>query len=711
MSSRSGARLLLALALSFGCFVATQYWYKKTAIPNNEVNEDVALGNLNHVYNEVQRKSVSRLIWNPVAQSENLYDGDTIRTGTDSQAQISLHNGQTIVDLEADSAIVISQNSGKYTMDFIKGQLFVKSAATAEESIEVKSGDKVVDLKNAEATLEKSKDGQVNVQVFKGDKEKIQKAFKTQEIELLPISPEFGETRLLDVSKSETVRLTWKKISADYQVWVEVGRKRTALSNLEGVQASGDVGFLDVPLRAGVNFWKLKAKKTNSPAGTDSKDILAPTMKVVVEPKLAPAIVWPLAETKIHLNDENEKSTFKWGNPGGLKNILVEVSIDPKFQNVLFRQTMNSELEVALQLKEKGRWYWRVAGYHPVTKEVLTSPITSFLVDIETDLRIPLLISPVDKEKLDYLTVVQQKLTFRWTPEKRAEKYNLVIEQKGPEKFKAWKDIPIETKSLNGANTAKEIIYTLNTIPPSSYRWKIIASAAAKKSTETEFWQFSVDKKTMALAWADGLTEADFNYLGKEPRFEAAVSGGSQLITQLKYHWTEQAADPLLKDLSNAKILKTRQFSVNVPKDGIYYVVVEGFDRNNLSIARTNVRKVKVSFLPLLQPPLVSDVKDGQIQAQGNGSVVINWGEVQGAQSYRMRVRNGTEREPSSAGQEQNIIGLQTEFKKLMPGQYQVQFCTVDRFGRPGPWGEVTTVVVPTTSDVKAPTIKNMQVE
>lgn len=719
-------RLLLALGLSLAGFALTHYWYKKTAIeaPDRSADQE-SLGVVDQARREVQRKPSSRLIWIPVLKSESVFDGDAIRTGAGSEAQIVLDEGRTVIALEPDSAIVVSKNSGTYTMDFIKGQLTVKSTAP-DQKVQLKSDGKVVDLGNTEAKLEKSPEGQVSVQVIKGNQEKIQKALAGNDLVLNPLKPAFEEEVFLDFAKNEKVNFSWKKIPSEYLVFVEMGKKRSDLKAVNEQAFAGDTNDFATTLAPGSYLWRLRAKKASG-----GKDLFSSSIRFKVDGKLPPVLESPIKDLSLSLDDSAPDVKFSWSNPGKLKNLMLEVTKDPSFREVTHRLTADDKLEALARVPEAGQYFWRVAGYHPRTKEILSSEIRKLKIEFKHELKPPVLIHPSAQQTLSYLQILKEKITFRWSMIVPADKYEVILEKNGKSygRYEAKSDA-----QLNAKIDAKNPLLTLNQLPPGNYRWMVSAKSGVsekfKKSQEihSDWSVFSVEKQNVNLAWADGLTEVQQNYWSGQPKIEAKIKYENPLIQQLRYRIAnspqeltnnnnEDSLEKLWKNLVENKIV------AEVKQDGVYYVVVEGLDRTGQGIAKTPLRKVKVAWIPLLQPPEISS-QNNEILAQPNGVANITWKEVSRAKNYRMLVRPlsadspnwvpSPDRDPASEGglfQDQKILGTQTSVRRLMPGRYALVMASIDEYGRQGAFSDVKIIIVSDKSDVRAPKIKNLEVQ
>lgn len=164
-------RLILAFCLSAACYYATEDWYRRTNVSIASTGRQEPIALLQDLTNEVQRKPLTRVIWETISKDENLFAGEAIRTSDDSEAKIMFLKSGTVIELEPDSLVVLEETDSGLSLDFLKGNLFVKTAGQGAPGSELtlKSGKSEINLQNADISL--SKKGQsdsVDVQVYGG---------------------------------------------------------------------------------------------------------------------------------------------------------------------------------------------------------------------------------------------------------------------------------------------------------------------------------------------------------------------------------------------------------------------------------------------------------------------------------------------------------------------------------------------------------------
>jgi ferric-dicitrate binding protein FerR (iron transport regulator) len=200
-------RVLLAFLVSASSFCFSYYWYRKGGpqVTASEKSKEVA--KLVSLRNEVQRKPSKRVIWESISRDETLYMNEAIKTGPDAEAVIEFtEEGKvgTRIHLEPDSVVVLEETGSDLTLDFLKGNVFV--AGTGGEGLKIKSGNSTIAVGKGELNLNKSADGEIDLQVLKG----------SASVESAGKSIQLGENQVGSVAngKLNTAKVDLKILSA-----------------------------------------------------------------------------------------------------------------------------------------------------------------------------------------------------------------------------------------------------------------------------------------------------------------------------------------------------------------------------------------------------------------------------------------------------------------------------------------------------------------
>ena len=177
-STRSASRLvdviLGIVCISGMAFFLTLFVRDWNKSANREDEEPIAT--VVHKKNTTQRRFSDEDVWQKVKISDLVYDGDRIRTDTESEATIIYTDG-TSIDLYENTMVTIRSFSEGTGIDFSKGSVnVVASTASQTKPVVVTNGNKMLNLKeNSSVVLESSRKGEASVAVTSGSVEVRQK--------------------------------------------------------------------------------------------------------------------------------------------------------------------------------------------------------------------------------------------------------------------------------------------------------------------------------------------------------------------------------------------------------------------------------------------------------------------------------------------------------------------------------------------------------
>lgn len=698
-------RLMGAAAVSLCGFALTFAWYNFTENDNSRNSKNKPIARMVITKNEVQRKPIQKLIWQPVTENEILHIGEAIRTAADSEATIEFLNSPTRIDLDPDSAIILEESAGQIALNFLQGNLFVRggegdgSPADANTSGESKStitllsGNKKIALGKSELNLGKSGSGELDLQVLKGQAQVLSENGQTVTIDqgkslnqqtFKLISPAADEAIYLEKNKNEKVSFKWAPLSADYTVTLEVGPTRNSIKPT-AVSASGDSGELQSILKFGRNFYRLVAR---------SIDAQKPELTTVVHKNevlaiMAPVLLEPEKDKKVIVNYEKPQVRFGWSNPSQYEKVVFEIYRDSDLKQKMFSKVIEGKNEISLDIKNNGQFYWRVSGHLKGRADMVTSELYTFTTDVFKGLQTPLLVAPLANEKVPANSDAQASILFKWEAVTKAKKYKVQIVQNGNQK-------PLFFESEISQ-------YKAESLKAGDYWWSVQAiDDEDKASLASEKRNFEIVNLPI-IQWANEMSDTS-NYVTLKPSVDLrwlATTVGHKTYKVRIIDAQEPDVNPLTQLTLNQKL------QVDLSKNGDYYIEVEALDSTNKVVARSSRRKVAVQPAPLLPAPLFAQSLPEKMMANNFGQTQLTWDTVTGAKQYVVLIKNKEGVVSRELASKQNEVAL----KGLMPGEYTVSLKSVDEFGRSGPEGESRGLTVPNTSGVRAPKLKGVKVK
>lgn len=678
--NRTQKRLWGSFALSCVCALSSHLWYKSASRADFDAGDRQPIAQLVELSNEVQRKPSKRLIWQSLSENDQLFSGEQIRTTQNSEAKIQIVKTGTIISLEPDSLITLDEKDGQLSLDFLQGNLFVKGGE-GTDSLKLKTGGKEIAIGGADVSLGKSQGGDLDVQVFKGSvngvvasEDPFQITFPGPQAEV-HVSPD----------GKEAVTFEFKRQFAQGTNFVlETGRTRSDLkANPQTTQVNSQK--LASRLEPGDYFWRLVATDPADP----SKMTTSGVYRVRVLPKRPPIPLFPEKEQSLAMPEDKSTVSFRWANPGKLKDLVLEVATSADFKQDRREVRLKGQDFTELELNKSGRFFWRVTGFLK-GNEPVASPVQTFTLKVGGEVAQPVLEFPRKGEKVSFSQMRTRGVGFQWKASGLAKGYRVKLVAKNSRDPAAAK--PREEESV--ANSFK-----VTNLPPGQYEWSVTAVGPdGKPSKASETWQFSVEDLP-TLAWKD--QEKVFFYEGETP--ELKVEWVPLQKGASKYRLIVQAED--LEPVSSEAVGASG--ALVVPKAGRYQAVVEALGPNGEVMAKSSERILEVKPAPLLPAPTFAERLANPLKSSRRGDVDLEWNSIEGASSYVVEIQNVD----GSVVKEEATKSSRMSVRKLKPGELRVQVRALDSKGRRGVASEARPLLVPDSSDVRAPKMMKIKVQ
>ncbi len=364
-------RILIAAFLSIaGCLVTytltTSSKSSQTHAPNDEPVAMIVSSE-----NEVQRRLSERLVWRKIFDNQYLYAGEAIRTDVGSTATLEFIAQKTIVQLDPETVVEIERSAGGVNLDFLKGNLFIKSEA-GQDTLTLSSGGKTLNIQNAEVSLSKADaNSSLQIEVSKGEVKGIDP--EQQRIEV--VTPLPRQVLYVNPDESRTVAVEWKELPKGYSVSLELGKSPERLSKVSDLKIEEGPPKISLPLKTGRYYFKLLAV---DPAGK-LPALASFARRIELRPKLSPIALEPSNDSKLQVTAEKPEIEFRWANPGKLENLVIEYARSKDLRVDQGSVRLTNELSSRIPLRwNEGELFWRVSGLVPGTKEAVSSKISKF---------------------------------------------------------------------------------------------------------------------------------------------------------------------------------------------------------------------------------------------------------------------------------------------------------------------------------------------
>ena len=695
-------RLIWALLISSTCYLGNELIFQTKS--EKRINDAKRVARLEAAVNEVQRKPKQRVIWETISRNDDLYPGEAVRTSPIAEAQLTFENG-TKIHLDPDSLIVLEQSDNGITLDFLQGNLFVQGGATGDMTLKTGNGD--IKMNSADLSLSKAQNGNVNLEVHRGEAELNQGSKKTaltkdKTAELSAqglnatdrvdvVSPVAGETVYLNLSRGDKLALNWKPLAVNYTVKVEYGPTRNAMKRVEGAHAPGPDGRITLPTKPG--NWNVRLIATADDPRLPQK--VSAVIPFKVEAKSPPSLVEPRDGMALRKADPSGATTFRWLTRHKFDSQVLEISDDENFRVLKTQQALAGDAIQYTYNLEDGTYYWRVTGYLKVKGKTdpLTSLKTNFKVTSKWQARPPELKSPSPSQTLSYLDTQRSGLTLKWKAAEGAERYQVHVQRKEANGWITVVEKETETTSQH-----------LTDLKTGQYQWKVATldqtEATPTYSNPSPFTISELPK----VEWADSMTGGEYEYRTPTPSMKAEWKSGPGNVTSYRYRLATER-----DSIETAPWVATKltMFDTSVPSEGKYSVQVEALDEKQQVLGQSEIKSLAVKRAALLPAPQWGQNTPEVLKSDSKGNVSLTWEQVDGAQNYLMVLES-----PDGKVVDQRQVSRNTaSLNRLKPGEYQVHVRSIDGFKRPGLEGSKRKIEVPATSDIRAPKIKAMKVK
>lgn len=680
--NRTQKRLLGSFALSVSCAIASHIWYKSTSAGTYDGGGKQPIAQLIESSNEVQRKPLKRLIWQTLSDNDQLFSGEQIRTTQNSEARIQIVKTGTIISLEPDSLITLDEKDGELSLDFLQGNLFVKGGK-GDDSLKLKTGGQEIAIGGADVSLGKGQSGKLDVQVFSGQVDGVQ---NSQDPFQITFPGPQAEVHVSPDGK-DSVGFEFKKVfSQTTNVILELGKSRTDLKAVTDSEKQPQK--ILAKLQPGDYYWRLVASDPSDPSQITSSGIY----RIRIFPKRPPVPLFPEKEQIVNVPDETPQVAFRWANPGKLKDLVIEVASSNDFKTNKQELRVKDQDFLEMPFKTSGIYYWRVTGYLK-SNEAVPSSVYKFNLKIGGEISQPILELPAKGEKVGFGQMKARGVALQWKGSSMAKSYTVKIKPRNPRD---------PANSQVREDSAPTTSLKIKDLTPGVYEWTVAAVAQdGKVSKPSEVWTFSVEDLPV-LPWKDN--QAISYYEGTSPELKADWLPGPKGSETYKLVIRPEEGS----SEENISIdVKQTTGSVPVQKTGRYVASVEALNAQGVVIAKTNDRTIEVKPAPLLEAPVFVETLANPLKSSRRGDADVEWNPVAGATGYVVEVVDGQ----GNVVKEEKPKTTKQSLKKLKPGEFKLTVRAVDAVGRKGQVSEVRSLLVPDSSDVRAPKMMKIKVQ
>ncbi len=413
---------IAAVLICFSAFLVCLFLFFRNINKELVKNTEDRIAVITFKYRSAQRKFSDGVIWDKLRNNSALYNGDTIRTASASEATVYFENGSALDFHENTLAqIFTKRKEGYVSIQFTRGNLSI-STGSDDERVVVESKLGTVSVESKSNLSISLKNSVQKIQVLEGNaeiKSNTSTAVLTSgdviELSEDPLVLEQPSVimvepvqyyRVLNHSDSLTnIVFTWetKNRTDDVKILLNLYTDKRNTHEYSSYDVT-NISEKDIALPNGIFYWKLIPIVNGSSAGTryDSGQVL-----ILDAP--SPSVITPKDGT-FSFENETPQIRFSWKGNDWVSLYQVEVADNKDMVNPVVVKTSQSESCYVSTVPE-GIWYWRVIPVYEITQTdaVYSSEVNSFTVEkiitnkeavIGTVQKIPASQSKRDDEKI-----------------------------------------------------------------------------------------------------------------------------------------------------------------------------------------------------------------------------------------------------------------------------------------------------------------------
>ncbi|MGP1415909.1 MAG: FecR domain-containing protein [Treponema sp.] len=607
------------------------------------------LGTLIFKKRSATRKHVDALSWNMLQNNTPVYELDTIRTASQSEASILFDDGSSL-DLLENSLIKLKMKSSNDFGDVVRGS-FVVNSKGEKKTLTIQG--KVITMdKDAEIVIHKKDGGENEIEVTKGEIEIVQEDGETlqvQEFQTLTIPQEDSNEKIevkniscipLAPQHNEHLFTSEDRYSITFS-WSFFNDGENSQENSSSVVIAKDKDFKNV-------ISKMKGKLVSTEGGNHiwqasyisdlgnlywrveyDVDSYSSVRRFSLEKISQIEQMRPKNENVFYYYDDPPNIVFSWNAGEVIPSSTLEISETADFSNPKISiQVVPTSIELS-NLTE-GVYYWRVVPNikkHILGKlpepEVRTFRIIQKEVLYATRLKFP---------SEGYLCNVNvfptTGLYFSWEERHEAESYELLF-------YKNKND----EDAIETIKTSSPYIKLTKDNTTSFHEAGALYFAVRYKSRRGNFSNIS-EKRVIEKVDYD----IDLKSVYPPNNYQVSVD----LIINQRFSWKHSlplkaffvvAKDKDFKDIIFEKQTSISSFVGLNLKPDTYYWQVRMYNADKSIFAMSEIRGFSVVY-PLDIPPLIAPHNNSRVPVLEDEDIKLRWQGVHNADYYEVAVFN-----------------------------------------------------------------------
>lgn len=629
---------LALLLFSFTLIFNDSWVYNLTSTGYSELEK---IGEVINLKNDVRRRHEVAFTWLPLAQQNQVYQGDSIFTGNSSGVLIKTTTGEEI-SIAANSLVVVKNRKDSVSIDIGFGS--VEGKVQSGKTLRITSNNNLTELdgSNAVVKVDAGDGSKLVLNVIAGeikvksiDGIKVLKRNETTEIDTTNIlnTPETNSVQILLPLANQRFRFApnlpiefrWKTARLSNRVKIKISTdakmKNTLVDTL--TQDNSYTAFnlpADQPL-----YWQVITE--------NAKSEITPFYVVGTSP---PQLISPLLGQQFYydaaapVQAQGTEVRLEWGGGSPATRYEIEVANNPIFESSFKLKTV--EKTILTQRLIAGTYYWRTRSLDYADSP--WSSTSNFKIGPEPTRFLPLPNLQLTENQFLLKTKVHAKkpeeihslrgarakkwlegfATFQWSRVAGAKGYRIQISDQ------------LNFKNLIVDSTSNENFYTFRSTELGNYFWRV-------KALNENYKEGTFSKPQLieiALAPPLSLTEQD--QIEEVPDEQLLLAPAPPI--QLKWNATVFTKSYHVQFSSRPNFEDAIEFftssdtkKIQISKPGSYFWRVRSLDEKKKPLS--NWGTYKVSFARIYKDPALSDNLLALYPKQQDSLVIVGQGDAE----------------------------------------------------------------------------------
>ncbi len=620
--------ILLFLIFFFSLLLYLDF-KRKIGIGDKEI-----IGIIRYKEKLIQRKIDGQVVWETVDRDTPITNLDSVRTADQSNVSIEL-NDKTQIDMDQNSMILLDFSNQNINLDFAYGAFSAKRSENSNDSkLNIKSGEKTIELRNSDVKLTKTDDKNLNLTVDKGNA-----TIKTKQGDQVIEKDQLATVKEEKVEiQANPVRLTNPIDRAIYLAgnnlvavnfsWEPQNGAQKQIDSATNLEISEDYKFakktkripatkesnIELKLPSSTYYWRVVTNNKNKPPQVSEVRRLSLINEEPIK------LFSPANKSKYAYANSLPIITFSWNKSEYASSYKLEIAKNNEFKEIIKSQDSYTN-RFALDSLTDGKYFARVSSkFLSPDSAPQVSETVAFSVEKKVELD-SVEITALDTTSTTVTAVEKEKFVLNWKGSPEYTSYEVQIS-----------DDKSFTNVLENEKVNRNFLVPNKYLKKNSYYWRVRGITKDGKNSNYSTSKFEIKEP------------ANLEILSPKDNAEFAVRHTDRI--DFKWNKTdlygtyklEVSEKPDFKSIYKSEATTSFGASLAGFNSGTYYVRLSLVNtETGEELLKSNSKTFKIPMLltePILKNPRRSEVVD----MSDTDSLLFNWESIPNAVSYKLEV-------------------------------------------------------------------------